>query len=70
MLLGFALALSTRPPGSPAACLGAVVGSRGETPARSSDCTLAVWRDVVDNLSANGGSSPDDTPEFRSNFDF
>ena len=27
-------------------------------------CTLAVWRDLVDNLSANGALSPDDIPEF------
>ena len=69
MLLGFAFALSTRPPESPATCLGAVVATLGETPAPSSDGTLAVWCDVVDALAANGALSPDQNPEFRSNFD-
>ena len=67
--LRFAFALSARPPESPTTCLGAVVGSLGETPAPSSDGTLAVWCDVVDTLSANGAFSSDETPEFRGNFD-
>ena len=67
--LRFAFALSARPPESPTTCLGARGGSRGETLALSSDCTLAVCCDVVDALAANGAFSADEIPDFRGNFD-
>ncbi len=43
----FAFALSVRPRVSPTTCLGARVGSFGEAPALSSDCTRDIRRDAV-----------------------
>ncbi len=68
----FAFALSARPREFPTTCLGARVGSFGEAPALSSDCTRDIRRDAVNSPSApsaTGSLSSRETLEFRGNFD-
>jgi hypothetical protein len=48
---------------------GTVGATLGEAPAPSSDGTLAVRRDLVDSLSANGAFASDEKLEFRGNVD-
>jgi len=62
--LRFAFALRAGLPEFPTTWLCSVVASLSETLAPSSDFTLNVWRDAVDNLSANGALSPDEKVEF------
>jgi hypothetical protein len=67
----FAFARSAGPPKfTPSGTgVGSLVGSLGETRARSSGCTPDGCGDTIDDFSANGGVSAEENPEFSGGLD-